>query len=324
MRKFRFLCLLLALCLCLCSCKSSDYSKAKELFDAGEYQQAKEAFVALADYEDSAEMAKKCDYQLGLKLLEAGNFTDAKEAFAALGDYEDAPELAKKCDYQLAKKLLEEGKNQDALDLLRNLGDYEDSQDLVVECVCSLARSAADKGHLPEAVALLADLYQYAPAEDLFCTLLMEEITNNYMANVLLAQEEWGDYLVVWLKAFQANANKTAVGATISIPKVDTSAPQVIAIQRYMNKANESIDLVREAYNEEVLKVCDEDISTLVTTIFQSTETIDKQFKNLDSWATTMLFYGIQEKNAAKANNTFNQALYNIQDALDVVMKNRT
>lgn len=286
MRKICSTVLLVALCLCLCSCKSSDYSKAMEQFESGEYQKAKEAFLELADYEDSAEMVRMCDYRI-------------------------------------ATELMEKEKYQEALQLFQALGDYKDSAEQSVICVCTMAEALAEKGNLQEAVALLADFYQYPRAEELFCTILLNEATDHYLPNVEQAQESWNEYLLIWMKNLQAVANKTRVGQAIDIPKVDYSAPQIISLQRSMEKANKSVALIREAYSEEVLQICREDVRNLVHTMLESAEVIDKQFQNLDSWATTMLFYGIQDKNASKANSKLIQALYDIEDAVEIVTDNR-
>lgn len=107
----------------------------------------------------------------------------------------------------------------------------------------------------------------------------------------------------------------------MDIPKVDQSAPQVIALQRSMEKANKSVAKLREAYSEEVLQICDEDTQNLVNTFFTSADTIDQQFQGLDNWAVSLLFFGLQDNNAAKANNKLMSALYNVQDTVDVLME---
>ena len=280
MKKFRFAVLLLTLCLCLCSCKSADYDKAIEHFIAEDYEAAKEGFTALADYKDSAAMVRKCDYQIALALKEEGKYQDALKQFQALGDYEDSVKQS-------------------------------------VSCVCALAEALAGKGNLKEAVSLLTDYYEDPQAKGVFCDILLTEASENYLPHVEQAQETWTEYLLIWMKAVQASADKTRAGQVIDIPKVDYSAPQVVAIQRSMEKAGESMALIREAYSEEVLKICEEDIQNLVHTMLESSEVIEKQFENLDNWAVTTLFYGIQDKNASKANSTLINAIYAMEDALE-------
>ena len=89
-----------------------------------------------------------------------------------------------------------------------------------------------------------------------------------------------------------------------------------------MEKANKSVAKLREAYREEILQVCEEDMRNLIDTFFTSADTIDQQFQNLDNWAVSLLFFGLQDNNAAKANNKLMNALYNVQDMLDILMGN--
>lgn len=53
MKKFLALILALSMAFALCGCGNNDYKKAVSLFEEGEYEQAKELFIALKDYEDS-------------------------------------------------------------------------------------------------------------------------------------------------------------------------------------------------------------------------------------------------------------------------------
>lgn len=134
MKKVTLGCILIALCFCLCSCKSSDYKKAVALYDEGAYQQAKEMFMELEDYKDSAEFVKKSSYQEAIGQYEAGQYQQAKEGFANLGDYEDAADYVKKCDYQEAVGQYEAGQYEQAKEIFTSLGDYEDAAEYVKKC----------------------------------------------------------------------------------------------------------------------------------------------------------------------------------------------
>ena len=74
----------------LVSCGSGAYKKAKALYDSGDYAAAKEAFIALGDYQDSKTFAQKCDYQIATDLLKNGQYAEAREIFDRLGDFEDS------------------------------------------------------------------------------------------------------------------------------------------------------------------------------------------------------------------------------------------
>ncbi len=94
MKKILTALLALVMVLALCGCDSSDYKKAIALLDGGDYAAAREMFVALGDYEDSAAMITECDYRQARSLLASGAFESAREMFLALGDYKDSKKLA--------------------------------------------------------------------------------------------------------------------------------------------------------------------------------------------------------------------------------------
>lgn len=262
------------------------------------------------------------DYKKAVSFYENGEYAAAMEIFEALGDYEDAPAMVASCSYQLALNLVNQGKYQEAQAIFLSLGDYEDSIQQNVHCVCQLAQSYSRSGDLTQAVGLLADYFSEPQARDVFFTLFADEVTNVYMENFQAALDSWNEYVLIWLKAVKASGDKTPVGGTVAIPDVDKSAPQVIALQRSMEKANKSVAKLREAYSEEILQVCDEDMYNLINTFFTSADTIDQQFQNLDSWAVSLLFYGLHDNNAAKANNKLMNALYSVQDMLDTLVEN--
>ena len=134
MKKILAILLSLALLLPLCACSGSDYKKAEELLAQGRYEEAEAAFLALGDYQDSAERAKDCRYQQGLSLMAEGRYEEATELFKALGGYQDSTALFNDCRYQQAMGLMDEGRFRDAESLLRKLGDYRDSAEKMAEC----------------------------------------------------------------------------------------------------------------------------------------------------------------------------------------------
>ena len=58
------------LCLMLCGCKSSDYKKAKALYEAGDFDGAIAAFSALGDYKDSAALLAQAESAAALLRLD--------------------------------------------------------------------------------------------------------------------------------------------------------------------------------------------------------------------------------------------------------------
>ena len=132
MKKIIAALLVLVMALSLCACDSSDYKEAMELYNLGDYAQARTMFVALADYEDSADMVNKCDYQMAQDYMIDGKYEEAKALFVQLGDYEDSAARAKDCSYNIAKASMSAGEYQKARELFIELGDYEDSAAIVV------------------------------------------------------------------------------------------------------------------------------------------------------------------------------------------------
>lgn len=82
---------------------NSKYKEAVALMDAGKYEEAYEAFIAMDGYKDSTELAVKINteiipnatYENAMTLIEDGNYEDAYEKLISLEGYKDS---AKKAD----------------------------------------------------------------------------------------------------------------------------------------------------------------------------------------------------------------------------------
>jgi tetratricopeptide (TPR) repeat protein len=85
--------------------RSNAYQSALTQMEDGNYQEAKEAFLELGNYEDSAVKAQECqdniDYLAAQALLDAGDFQSAKAAFEALGGFKDAVDQATFCQQNM-------------------------------------------------------------------------------------------------------------------------------------------------------------------------------------------------------------------------------
>ena len=141
MRKFLCICLAITLCLCLSACKSTDYKQAMEFFNAGAYQQAKDLFVALGDYKDSARKIADCDlgirYNEAMALMKNGIYQKAIAAFEALDGYRDSAQqiqLCKEAAYAEAAALMADGKYQEAYNIFGALDGYADSAEKQEAC----------------------------------------------------------------------------------------------------------------------------------------------------------------------------------------------
>lgn len=138
MRKLLAILLVSVMVLSLCACDSSDYKKATELYNEGNYPAAMTAFAALGDYKNSADMVTSCRYFIASETLSAGDFSTAKTAFESLGDYLDSAELVKSCDYGIAKAAMDKGNLEEAVKGFTALGSYKDSADLLAAASDSL------------------------------------------------------------------------------------------------------------------------------------------------------------------------------------------
>ena len=92
----------------LTGCNSSDYKKALQLYEDGQYEEAISAFEALGDYKDSADQIVVCRYAMANAMIEEGSFAEALPILRELGDYEDAPALRRSAAYEAVRDYLKE------------------------------------------------------------------------------------------------------------------------------------------------------------------------------------------------------------------------
>ena len=116
--------MLALICSILSGCKSSDYKAANQLLDSGNYIEAKEEFIALGDYKDSAEKAKEAQLLYARELCDSGKYLEASEAFMVLGDYGNAIEGANEAQRLYAIELCDSGKYSDSIAILVEIEDY--------------------------------------------------------------------------------------------------------------------------------------------------------------------------------------------------------
>ena len=159
----RIFALLLAAALLLTAtgCSASDYKKATELLNAGNYADAEAMFLALGDYKDSADLVLKCRYGFADAAEAGGDYAAAAEQFKALGDYEDSAARASACGYALAEAALDDGDLDTAEERFTALGDYEDSAARASACGYALAEAALDDGDLDTAEERFTALGDY-------------------------------------------------------------------------------------------------------------------------------------------------------------------
>lgn len=82
-----------------------DYNSAMELYNSGNYDEAKEMFTSLEDFKNSEEMIKNCDYDTAMQLYYDGDYPQAAWAFRDLNGFKDSSEMQSKSELSWRKSL---------------------------------------------------------------------------------------------------------------------------------------------------------------------------------------------------------------------------
>lgn len=107
MKKFGWILCLLLLVAAFTGCNATEYKKAVELYESGQYAQAQNIFEELGEYEDSQAKAQDCRYMQGQALMESGKYEEAEEIFRKLGGYKDSNTYAQDCKWYLFAEYVE-------------------------------------------------------------------------------------------------------------------------------------------------------------------------------------------------------------------------
>ena len=145
MKKTLALFLALLMSLNLIGCASSNYKKATELFNNGDYAEAITIYESLGDYKDSSTKIEACEaaieaailaekYTYALSLMDAKKYEEAISAFEEVNGYEDSEELITVCQtaikdiaYNDAVALMDAENFDEAYNAFLTIGDYKDS-----------------------------------------------------------------------------------------------------------------------------------------------------------------------------------------------------
>ena len=113
--------------------------------EMGIYTKAKDLFIELGDYKDSANYISKIEsafsayeeekmqnaYELALTQLEQKKFLSARDAFSELGNYKDAPDMVKESVFQRASVLLDFCRANNVRGIYISLSDSLDKKTLI-------------------------------------------------------------------------------------------------------------------------------------------------------------------------------------------------
>lgn len=117
------------------------YNTAVALMDAGQYEEAIDAFTALGDYQDCAEKIEYAEqekaYADAIILLESNQFADAITAFESMGGYKDSIQQIDEAKYLWARHNIRIGNDSDAYELLKELAkeNYKDADGYLADFV---------------------------------------------------------------------------------------------------------------------------------------------------------------------------------------------
>ena len=97
------------------------------------FDEAKEIYISLGDYEDSVGKVTSCEYQAAIKLMENKEYDKAITAFKALGDYATSPQMIDECNYHKAVELIVAKDYEKAIEILTALTEHPDKENKILE-----------------------------------------------------------------------------------------------------------------------------------------------------------------------------------------------
>lgn len=154
------------MCMLLTGCKSSDYEKAVQYQENGEYSEAIEAFNKLDDYKDASSRLEDCqnelDYSNAIQLMNQKDYEAANSFFEKLNNYKDSNELKTQCQEMITAidafdeaidKLKEKNelldKSIDAANSIFNTSDKALNEELRTTLETSITKVRACKKDVP-------------------------------------------------------------------------------------------------------------------------------------------------------------------------------
>ena len=145
--------------------KEADYAKAVSVLESKSYNEAKQLFTELGDFEDSKERIEYCDnalaYEDAMTDYKAGRYHEAVEKFGAINSFEDASDMVRKCldniSLEDARAYMEKGEYSKAISSLELIFDTSIGNITELKNLCNNmidyndAIKTFDKGKLYEA-----------------------------------------------------------------------------------------------------------------------------------------------------------------------------
>ncbi|MCD9022582.1 hypothetical protein [Cohnella silvisoli] len=157
------------------------YTKALRQFEAGQFLEAKEAFLKLGDYKDAADRVnqaedrmkqaaaqmKQTEYEQAIEARSNGYYVSSINAFASLGEYKDSKEQWKESVFQFAIHLLHDKKYTEALAQLEMIPSYRDHDEGRLEILYQNAVASLKAGNPVSAMTVLKGIVNYKNSKTL-------------------------------------------------------------------------------------------------------------------------------------------------------------
>ena len=207
----------------LAACDSSDYKKATELYEYGQYDQAIALFTQLADYKDSAQMIQQCTYSKAKNFYDSAKYAEALPLFDELGDYQDSALMAKQAKVFLAKEAYDLGNTAEAVNMLAEIIDFMDAR-VVLRAIMKKEIAETYYKYLEDGVELVNDC--------------CETIKDN-----------------LYSKLFSGQSVMLTPSSLISGTDKD-----VVALKEIRNQMTAFYTEYSACFSEEVLALCEEDM----------------------------------------------------------------
>lgn len=274
------------------------YMAAADLLEAGEYEQAAEAFIALGSYRDSAEQAEKnVPYQRAKKIFDlAGEGDEASLSFIG-----KRPSDANEAEYGIhgSEALLYEA----ALEVFSGLGDYHDCPQYCFQCEEALEGFRQEKlrEEYIKAEALL-DAGNYLQAREAFLALKDYEDSATMAVEALYRK-------AVSLFSFTEQVKVRYLYAAFS---AESSSPDVFYIteDRAMEIGSDAIGQLRAACGRDGVDVRIEEAPAGCLTMLDS---LQEQFRSFGDYKDSAQY--VEELELAK---DFTRPFFQLTQAGDV------
>ena len=146
------------------------YYQADQLMQRGKYDEAREKFLELGDYRDSADQASEADYRKAADFMRAGNATalrSAEELYLDLEGFRDSRDKLSQARYLRAGLLEVAGDYPEAIALYEQLGGYLDSGDRATQARYSWGRRLMEEFSYGAAREKMLELGNYKDASAL-------------------------------------------------------------------------------------------------------------------------------------------------------------